>query len=145
MKDLIAASDVEKKPCGSCAMCCKVIPIDEPSIGKPAGKWCKHWSKAKLCTIYEQRPQSCSAFQCLWTLVPQLGEEARPDKSKAVLAIYGEGVLVVYCDPLFPDAWWQGEVGDFLEAWPERFMVQTGEYKVLRSAQGVKVHRMEGR
>ena len=113
-------------PCGDCAMCCKVTPIIE--LDSPAGDWCPHWKKK--CTIYEDRFDVCKIFYCLWNLgiVP---EELNPKKTKCVLAMYKEEVLIVYCDPAYPDAWEKGAMGRFLAEWPEKFHVVCGKQETI--------------
>lgn len=126
----IIRDENEMRQCGSCAMCCKVLPIEtDPELNKPAGKWCKHWSKAGGCGIYEERHEVCRTFFCLWKMAPYLGEELKPDRSRVVLAMYKEQVLIAYVDPAFPNAWKEGAMGRFLQSYPERVLIQTGDTK----------------
>jgi len=57
-------------------MALRVIDLD-----KEAGRYCKHCLPGKGCGIYETRFEVCRGFLCGWRLVPELGEEWRPDKS----------------------------------------------------------------
>jgi hypothetical protein len=57
-------------------MALRVIELD-----KEAGPYCKHCLPGKGCGIYETRFEICRTFLCGWRLVPQLGEEWRPDRS----------------------------------------------------------------
>ena len=135
--ELIAAAQLDEenfRSCGDCSMCCKLLPIElyEGQDVKPAGEWCSKWSKRTKCGIYDERPGACREFHCLWRISTYLPNEMRPDKSKVVMAMYSEGVLIVYVDPKDPDAWQRGEVGLFLRQWPERFVVQCGEKRVWK-------------
>ena len=67
-------------------------------------------------------------FNCLWK-VNGLPELLYPKKTKCVLAIYKEGVLIVYVDTATPHAWKEGEMGKYLQGWPNRFVVQIGTAK----------------
>lgn len=52
-----------KRECGSCTACCTLMQV--PELPKPAGVSCGNLC-GKGCGIYEKRPGSCKAFQCLW-------------------------------------------------------------------------------
>jgi len=125
MSDLIAI----ERPCGDCMMCCKLPAIE--ALDKPAGKWCIHATPGAQCNIYEARPTVCRVFNCLWKIDHRIPEAFRPDKVKAVLAIYKEGVLIVYPDKAYPTAWKDGELGAFISGWPEPFVVETGKGKMV--------------
>lgn len=74
------------RPCGDehgrCNACCKIPAI--PELDKPAGEWCRHCDRGRGCAIYDARPDGCRAFQCLWTVMPELAEDLRPDRSKVM-------------------------------------------------------------
>lgn len=52
------------KNCGECTLCCKLLAVKE--FKKPIGIMCEHCSPDHGCTIYEDRPQRCRNFECLW-------------------------------------------------------------------------------
>lgn len=116
------------RECGSCSLCCKLLPIDAPGIEKPAAKWCSHWSKATKCGIYEQRPETCRTFNCLWRL-GVIPEQFKPDKVGAVMASYKEGVLIVYTDEHLEKRWLGSDFELYLMMLEEKFLVQKGEKK----------------
>ena len=94
-------------------MCCKVMGIDE--LRKPPSVWCQHAEIGKGCKIYEDRPESCRVFRCLWLNDPRLPDEMRPDKSKVVFHVEKDkGRLKVNVDPDRPDAWKKGLVGQYI-------------------------------
>ena len=97
--------------CGECNACCKVFEI--PEIDKQAGKWCEHCAISKGCTIYEDRPQMCVEFECLWLLSQkradpreQLAPELRPDRCKVVFSpSTNDMIMAATTMPGSPDAW----------------------------------------
>ncbi len=132
MKNITPAADLDPatfRPCGECALCCKALPIHgSQDLDKPAGKWCRHWANSTGCKIYENREEVCRTFFCLWK-INALPEELAPLKTKCVLAIYKEGVLIVYVDPSYPTAWKEGRMGSYLTVWSERFMIEVGKQR----------------
>lgn len=83
------------RPCGDCAMCCKLLRIDKATAGgeedfpynKAGGEMCKYFKPGCGCTLYgtEQFPSLCKSFLCLWKMPgATLPEEARPDKSRVI-------------------------------------------------------------
>lgn len=87
----------QKRECNGCTMCCKLLGVIE--LEKPAGKQCQHCNPGVGCKIYEQRPQGCKEFACLWLqgLAP---EEMKPDETKVVLDVRTDGTgIVMHCDP----------------------------------------------
>ena len=96
--------------CGTCTACCKVFAIAE--LKKPAGKWCDHCAIGVGCKIYEQRPLTCSSFECLWLMSQSLPEghrlpaELRPDKTKVVFSPTTDAfIMAATTMPDSPDAW----------------------------------------
>jgi hypothetical protein len=69
--------------CGSCTVCCMALRVIE--LDKEAGTYCRHCLPGKGCGIYETRFEICRTFQCGWRLIPQLGEEWRPDRSGVLI------------------------------------------------------------
>ena len=85
-------------------MCCKVFRI--PEIGKPEGRWCGHCDVGSGCRIYDERPEQCRSFECLWLQDATLQADWRPSVSKLVLSIYpATGFVYVQVDPGMPLAW----------------------------------------
>ena len=71
-----------ERPCGGCTMCCKTPGI--PEIGKPPNAWCPNCEKGRGCRVYDQCPEPCRAFYCLWKVMPDFPEELRPDRCKVL-------------------------------------------------------------
>jgi hypothetical protein len=94
--------------CGTCTACCRVFAI--PEFDKPAGKWCQHCAIGEGCKIYQERPERCVAFECLWLQSHTHGQpfapELRPDRCKVVFSpTTNERVLAAITMPGMPDAW----------------------------------------
>lgn len=107
--------------CGSCTLCCKLLAIEE--IEKPIGEWCKHCNVGVGCSAYEDRPNACREFECLWlhSQKPEIDDtlrfplEMRPDKSKVILFKKKDGTLTAVVPPERPDSWKQGQIGQWLK------------------------------
>lgn len=122
----------DTRQCGSCTLCCKLIPVEE--LGKKAGQRCQHVRAGKGCSIYAKRPWSCREWSCLW-LKGVEGDGAalalsRPDhvhyvidevpdivrvRDDATGAVTQLDVMQVWCDPKFPDAWQDPDLAAMLE------------------------------
>ncbi|MBV9549451.1 MAG: hypothetical protein JO256_07240 [Alphaproteobacteria bacterium] len=75
-------------------------------LEKPRGTWCEHALPGRGCAIYDQRPDTCRAFSCLWLLNSALGEEWKPEKCKLVIVPDDlTKATRVYVDASSPDAW----------------------------------------
>lgn len=74
---------VVNRHCGECTACCTLLGV--PELEKARYTPCEH-DTGKSCGIYEQRPPSCRAFQCIWLqgLVPL---EERPDKTGIIWSV----------------------------------------------------------
>jgi hypothetical protein len=87
-------------------------------LAKPPHQWCDLCVKGKGCTIYDNRPQSCIDFACVWLQAPpsELDDRLRPDRVGVVLqpAKSGRG-LVAHCDPQTPTAWRRPLILDVLK------------------------------
>lgn len=91
---------VHGRSCGSCTACCQVPAIEV--LAKPAGLLCRH-STGVACGIYQDRPEACVRWHCLWRKIGALPDELRPDRSGVMFAIESlapcadilEGVCIV--------------------------------------------------
>jgi hypothetical protein len=102
------------RQCGSCTLCCKLIPVKE--IGKPAGVRCEHQRMGKGCAIYDKRPWSCRLWDCQW--LRSDADLPRPDHGHFVIdtqldyitatdehgTVSDVPVIQIWVDPKFPDA-----------------------------------------
>lgn len=61
--------------CGSCTLCCTLTRV--PELDKAEGTKCRYCEQG--CSIYENRPESCRKFKCVW-LADGLPLGLRPDR-----------------------------------------------------------------
>ncbi len=78
----MAAHNASVRKCGTCTACCTTLGIRE--LEKPPGTPCSKLSSVKGCSIYEDRPNSCSAWSCLWRRGGFEGAD-RPDRLGVVM------------------------------------------------------------
>lgn len=80
------------RQCGDCSECCTgTLTADIHGHKMEKGRPCHFFANG--CSIYPDRPQVCSAFQCAWlrddgTEIP---EWMRPDLSKVIIVEYRWG------------------------------------------------------
>lgn len=111
--------------CQDCTGCCIVFEVKD--AGKAFGEPCKHLGQTlfgKGCQIYNERPDACRHYVCLWLDsqrkldVPSLPENMRPDVCKVVLG-WPWGVdretLFVYPYPGHETAWQKPPVAEYLQ------------------------------
>ena len=92
------------RTCGTCTMCCKVYQIAE--LNKQEGRWCTHCAIGRGCTIYDDRPQRCRDFFCVWVQDESLPQEWKPETCKMVLSVWpSTGFIYVQVDHGTPMAW----------------------------------------
>ena len=104
--DILLATMVPGRSCGTCSMCCKVFRLPWVDPDKKANAWCKNCSPGKGCAVYDTRPEPCMSYYCQWMFTPQLGAEWRPDAAKFVLNIsHDEFWLEVVADLATPHVW----------------------------------------
>jgi hypothetical protein len=94
--------------CGDCDLCCRLLAIE--ALEKPPGLLCSHFHGG--CSIYEDRPDACRGFHCLWLkserLTPQarMGPHWRPDRAKFMMYTERGGLRqTVVVDQAYPLAW----------------------------------------
>jgi len=122
--------------CGSCQLCCRLLPIPRPPLNKPAGQRCKHQRYGKGCAIHARRPLPCRTWSCRWLADPKAHDLPRPDHAHYVVdmvidyitAIPQDGgeprqasVVQVWVDPDFPDAHRDPKLRAYLLMMAEQF------------------------
>lgn len=106
------------KSCGDCGLCCKLMGVT--ALAKPAGKWCRHFSKTSGCAIYADRPDDCRVFNCLWLLTDALDEAWKPSVAGFVLhSERGGARLIVESDPARPHDWRREPYQSALRRWAD--------------------------
>ena len=110
--------------CADCTGCCVVFEVKD--VSKAFGETCKHLGHTlfgKGCQIYNERPDACRRYVCLWldsqrrVEVESMPEAMRPDVTKVVLGWpWGTDreTLFVYPYPGYEDAWQKQPVAKYL-------------------------------
>jgi hypothetical protein len=119
--------------CGTCTLCCKLLPVPVFPLNKAAGQKCKHSSAGRGCTIYPRRPNACKTWACRWLSDPEAAGLQRPDRVHYVIdmevdyvTITGErgtqkiDVIQVWVDPAFPDAHKDPKLREFMAMMGEK-------------------------
>lgn len=71
------------RECGGCTECCTHLAVGQ--LNKPAGVRCEHLTDSG-CGIYDERPDDCRTFGCLWLASWQgVPERDRPDAVRVIL------------------------------------------------------------
>lgn len=119
---------MRSRVCGDCTLCCKLLHVKE--LKKPSHTDCLYQIDETACrpgcSIYNNRPQSCKDFECLWLQEDDMPADLRPDKSHVVLWVNETGeILIASVDPKYPLAYREGEMGRLLQV-----MLQTPNAKI---------------
>lgn len=88
----IYGEPIRGRSCGSCKLCCTLLPVDLPRGKKLANEKCEHLC-SKGCSIYEHRPMPCRYFNCRWLFDENTSNLRRPDKSGYVIDPMLDGIL----------------------------------------------------
>lgn len=124
--------------CGDCSLCCKLLGIKE--LDKPKLQWCSHCSPGNGCKIYQDRPQSCREFECMW-LMGQWHEDFKPSKVRAFFwrpADHPFGAIQCEVDP---DRNWRGGTIEVLA----RNLSKQGYHIMVRQGEERFFFRGEGK
>lgn len=114
--------------CGSCTACCTLIGVAE--LKKENFQACKHICNGG-CSIYEERPNSCRIYNCLYRLgILKGGEENRPDNLGILVDVtpphletpFGGGCMLIF------EVWPGASTGDAAKAVIENI---TGKFPAL--------------
>lgn len=81
-----------------------------PEVKPDHHDWCRHAAPGNACggcKIYEQRPDPCRAFRCMWLLDDRVKDHWFPARAKIVInAIPGPPKTVAFIvDPAYPGRW----------------------------------------
>lgn len=107
-------------------------------LDKPVNTRCPHCEMGVGCTIYETRPQSCRAFECVWLQTQRgttpLARELRPDATRVVMSTANGGeAIVLNVAPDRADAWQRGAMGKLV-----REMLADGVVVLLKCGDDVR-------
>ena len=88
--------------CGDCQACCFGLGVHE--INKPMNQPCQHQCPTG-CGIYNERPESCRTYQCMWLDGTVPGDERRrPDKLGVIFDRTCTDPRIVVCREARPGA-----------------------------------------
>jgi hypothetical protein len=120
------------RSCGTCLMCCKVYAIGE--LNKRAGQMCVHAERGCGCKIYENRPDTCRSFYCMWRVDATLGPEWKPEMARFVVALdLLYDALKITPDPGRPDAWKKEPYYSTIKGWARKFCPENKKVAVVDS------------
>ncbi len=110
--------------CGICVLCCKLMGVKGEvrgvPINKPRAGWCQHCQIGVGCKVYDDRPEPCRTFRCLWLEGREEGvempDELRPDRCGVVFApTTNETACSAHMDKNKPDAWKRGAAAAYIQ------------------------------
>lgn len=123
-------AEAPKRECGGCTACCFTHSVAE--AGKAVTHlfdWCSHCTKGVGCSIYEQRPNSCRKYRCLWLRGGFGDDQKRPDQFGIVVDNWP-----ISGQPLQLIIFWECEENRFYERDVQsiiRAIIVTGCYVVI--------------
>lgn len=127
--------------CGSCTLCCTLKKVEFPDHTKPEFVRCEFACKG--CAIYEQRPQPCRDYECLWLQsqarapAERMPNQMRPDRSGVILEGNSKGTIVATCAT--PAAWKREPMRSKLLNWRGR-----GATVLIKNRDGASLLRFDG-
>jgi hypothetical protein len=120
---------LEGRNCDGCAMCCKLLIIDD--FNKPSNEWCRHCNPKKGCTIYDQRPQTCRNFNCGYLVIPGLSDDWKPAKCKFMITFDAPSNRIqILMDPTRPDGWRAEPYYSRIKQWSKDAVAARGQVLV---------------
>ena len=77
------------RSCGTCDMCCNgTFSLPEINGHRPEPtKPCYFLNVVSKCTIYEDRPNPCKSYQCLWLADESIPDFMKPENMGGILDI----------------------------------------------------------
>ena len=103
---------VRGRKCGSCKLCCTLVPVELREGHKPSGVRCQHLKRTG-CGIYATRPRPCQAWSCRWLMDATTADLKRPDLAGYAIDPMLDTILIdgrpaeviqIWCDPARRDA-----------------------------------------
>lgn len=109
---IVTPQNKADRQCGDCTLCCKLVPVR--SIEKPRDTWCQHCDSKRGCKIYDDRPNDCRVWSCLWLIDGNAHEKVFPRKKHCVFDVMTDlvsmggqdrQVFQLWVDPAYPLAY----------------------------------------
>lgn len=77
--------------CDGCTLCCKLFKI--PWMDSPEGDYCKECEPNIGCKIWENRPEKCRPFECVYYKIKDISTDFRPDKCGIVFEMATDKIV----------------------------------------------------
>lgn len=120
---------VRGRTCGSCSLCCTLVPAEIYDEIKPANTRCR-FVNSRGCSVYATRPRPCAYWSCKWLFDPDSTKMRRPDQGGYVVdpmldTILKDGqpcdIVQVWIDPKRPDSHRDHGLRDYLAVVAEKY------------------------
>ena len=98
--------------CGECTECCLVLEIKD--VNSKPNELCQHCDKGVGCKIYENRPQGCREFMCMWLQMETVHLDLRPDKCGVVFEKLADDVVMGAISNEYNHNLIEGQVNSFI-------------------------------
>ena len=130
---VIYGEPIRGRSCGSCTLCCTLLPTDLPRGKKLANEKCEYVC-SKGCKIYESRPIPCRVFSCRWLFDDRTDKMRRPDKTGYVIDPMLDGIVAngdpvdviqVWVDPKNRDAHRDPALREYISKMAEIYRLPT--------------------
>lgn len=93
------------RSCGACSACCMVMHI--PELDKPPHAHCPHQLRGirqteldlpgwHPCGIYQERPDSCRAYNCLWLRGDLFRTKKKKNREKSIAPLRPDKIGVIF-------------------------------------------------
>jgi len=119
--------------CGTCSLCCKLLPV--VSLSKGANTKCQYqrYSQKGCCKVYNDAnkfPLECGVWSCRWLTKNDTEDMFRPDRVHYVIDTFPDHLTVrddntgeeqvweavqIWCDPNYSDAHRDPKLRSYLE------------------------------
>lgn len=124
------------RSCGSCQLCCKLVPVKE--CGKAANEKCLHQKVGKGCVVYNtpMMPAPCRIWSCAWLVGAHTEKLSRPDRAHFVIdpcfdilciedsvepILNGRyRFLQIWVDPKYRDSWRTPELYEYVRLYESK-------------------------
>jgi len=91
---------IADRECGECTVCCVELTIEDQELVKLPGIKCKNLLKKGGCSIYQNRPNTCKSWYCMWRFLPLLDDQWRPDLKGILISRVFDNIPEKYSDKI---------------------------------------------
>jgi len=104
--------------CEECTLCCELLPIKE--INKQPSVLCSDCTLSKGCNIYNNRPEECKNFNCLYIEDNEMPDFLRPDKCNVIFEKITTKIFIAINHYNEPFAYERENVIDYIKSLNEK-------------------------